>query len=109
MAVADSWTEGGGRGDVLPVGCLEAGLLLPLLVPLLHLTLAHPAGGQRDDVITTHYGSCGKTNNTRQPYFTLDTVELYEWEKNEARRHIPCKEGTFYLAKDQHFFEKIQL
>lgn len=81
VAVADSWAEGGGRGDVLLVGRLEAGLLLPLLVPLLHLALAHPAGGQGDDVITTHYGSCGKTKNTRQPYFTLDTVELYEWGK----------------------------
>lgn len=45
VTVTDSWAEGGGRGDMLPVGRLEAGLLLPLLVPLLHLALAHPAWG----------------------------------------------------------------
>lgn len=65
MTVADPGAEGGGTGDVLPVGCLEAGLLLllplPLLVPLLHLALAHPAWGQSDGVITAHYGSCGKS------------------------------------------------
>lgn len=62
VGVADSWAEGGGRGDVLSVGCLEASLLLPLLVPLLRLALAHPAWGQRSELITTtHYGSCRKT------------------------------------------------
>lgn len=45
MTVADPRAEGGGRGDVLPAGRLEARLLLPLLVPLLHLALAHPAWG----------------------------------------------------------------
>lgn len=69
VTVADSWAEGGGRVDVLPVGRLEAGLLLPLLVPLLHLALAHPAWGQRDDIITTHYGSCGKTKEMRTVTF----------------------------------------
>lgn len=71
MTVADSWAEGRGRGDVLPVGCLEACLLLllPLLVALLHLALAHPAWGQRDDIITTHYGSCGKTKAKRTVMF----------------------------------------
>lgn len=61
MAVADPRAEGGGAGDVLPVGCLEACLFLflflPLLVPLLRLPLAHPAWGQKDGVITTRYGS----------------------------------------------------
>lgn len=70
VTVADSWAEGGGRGDVLPVGCLEAGLLLPLLVPLLHLALAHPAWGQRDDVITTHYScGCRRTKEMRTVIF----------------------------------------
>lgn len=44
---------------MLPVRCLEARLFLPLplLVPLLHLALAHPAWGQKDGVIPAHYGS----------------------------------------------------
>lgn len=61
MAVADPRAEVGGRGDVFPVGCLEAGLLLLLfvllLVSLLHLALAHPAWGQKDGVITRRYCS----------------------------------------------------
>lgn len=44
MTVADPRAEAGGGAHVLPAGCLEARLLL--LVPLLHLPLAHPAGGQ---------------------------------------------------------------
>lgn len=55
MAVADPWAEGGGRADVLPAGGLEARLLL--LVPLLHLALAHPTWGQKDGVIAVRYGS----------------------------------------------------
>lgn len=57
MAVADPRAEGGGRADVLPAGGLEARLLL--LVPLLHLPLAHPAWGQKDGVIAVRYGSFG--------------------------------------------------
>lgn len=55
MAVADPGAEAGGGAHVLPAGCLEARLLL--LVPLLDLPLAHPAGGQKDDVIAVCYGS----------------------------------------------------
>lgn len=69
VAVADSWAEGRGAGKLLPVGCLEAYflLLLPLLVPLLHLALAHPARGlcQKDGVITAHYGSYIKGEGRR--------------------------------------------
>lgn len=61
MAVADPRAEGGGAGDVLPAGRLEACLLLPLLVPFLHLALAHPAWGQKDGVITAHYDSYRQT------------------------------------------------
>lgn len=61
VAVADPGAEVGGRGDVFPVGRLEAGLLLLifllLLVSLLHLALAHPAWGQKDGVITRRYCS----------------------------------------------------
>lgn len=77
VTVADSWAEGGGRGDVLPVGCLEAGLLLPLLVPLLDLALAHPAWGQRNDVITIHYGSCRKTKEMRTVIFYFRHVGIF--------------------------------
>ena len=68
MAVADPRAEGGGGGHVLPVGRLEACLLLPLplLVPLLHLALAHPAWGQKDGVITAHYGSYRQTERRRR-------------------------------------------
>lgn len=61
MGVADPRAEGGGGSYVLPVGRLEACLLLPLFVSLLHLALAHPAWGQKDGVITAHYGSCKQT------------------------------------------------
>lgn len=59
MAVADPRAEVGGHGDMFPVGCLEAGLLLLLflLVSLLHLALAHLAWGQKDGVITGRYCS----------------------------------------------------
>lgn len=94
VTVADSWTEGGGRGDVLPVGCLEACLLLPLLVPLLHLALAHPAGGQRDDVITRRYSSCGKTKDMRKRViFSFRHIRVFHTimmrVKKEAGTHIP--------------------
>lgn len=58
MAVAHARAEVGGRGDVLPAGCLEARLLLPLLVPLLGLALAHPGWGQGHQVITGRYSRC---------------------------------------------------
>lgn len=83
VTVADSCAEAGGRGDVLSVGCLEASLLLPLLlplpllVPLLHLALAHPAWGQGNDVITTHYGSCGKTKETLTVIFHFRYVDVF--------------------------------
>ena len=51
MAVADPRAEGGGAGDVLPAGRLEACLL----------ALAHPAWGQKDGVITAHYDSYRQT------------------------------------------------
>lgn len=66
VAVADPWAEGGGAGDELPVGRLEACLFLPLLVPLLHLALAHPAWGQKDGVITTRYGSYRQRRRERE-------------------------------------------
>lgn len=40
---------------MLPAGRLEAGLL----VPLLHLALAHPAWGQKDGIVTAHNGCWG--------------------------------------------------
>lgn len=52
---------------MFPVGRLEACLLLPLLVPLLHLTLAHPAWGQKEGVITTRYGSCRQRGRESGP------------------------------------------
>lgn len=61
VAVADPGAQGRGGGHVLPAGSLEACLLLPLLVPLLDLALAHPAGGQKDGLITARYGSCRRT------------------------------------------------
>lgn len=65
MAVADPWAEGRRTGYELPVGCLEARLPLPLLVPLLHLALAHPAWGQKNGVITAHYGSYTQRDRER--------------------------------------------
>lgn len=59
VCVADPRAEGRGGSNVLPVGRLEACLLLflLLLVPLLRLALAHPDWGQKDGVIPAHYGS----------------------------------------------------
>lgn len=52
---------------MFPVGRLEACLLLPLLVSLLHLALAHPAWGQKDGVITAHYSSYRQRETEREP------------------------------------------
>lgn len=54
VAVADPGADGGGAGRVLPAGRLEPHLLLSVLVVLFDLALAHPAWGQRDEVITAH-------------------------------------------------------
>lgn len=78
VAVADPRAEGRGGGDVLSVGRLEARLLLPLLVPLLHLALAHPAWGQKDGVITAHYGSYtereGRGGEKLHSYFRSENI-----------------------------------
>lgn len=96
VTVADSWAEGGGRGDVLPVGCLEACLLLPLLVPLLHLALAHPAGGQRDDVITRCYSSCRRTKDMRKRViFSLRHIRVF----HTIMMRVKMKQGGIFYAR----------
>lgn len=92
VAVADPRAEGGGAGNVLPVGRLEAHLLLPLplLVPLLHLALAHPAWGQKDGVITAHYGRYIKEGGRRGERWKRKTQKEKVWHIGvfiEIREH----------------------
>lgn len=65
---------------MFPVGRLEAGLLFSLLVPLLHLALAHPAWGQKDGVITAHNGCYGPTEGARR---TSGSEVVKDWKRDE--------------------------
>lgn len=64
---------------MLPVGCLEAGFLVLLLVPLLHLALAHPARGQKDGVITAHNSSYRPTEGATK---TMGREVVKDWKRD---------------------------